>query len=53
MKEAVNLLENNTNTNDYENNSFYEVPLVRLPGFEPGLGAWGAPVLDQTGPQPL
>ena len=29
-----------------ENNNF----LVRLPGFEPGLGAWGAPVLDQTGP---
>ena len=26
--------------------------LVRLPGFEPGLGAWGAPVLDQARPQP-
>ena len=25
---------------------------MRQPGFEPGLGAWGAPVLDQTGPQP-
>ena len=26
--------------------------LVRQPGFEPGLGAWGAPVLDQARPQP-
>ena len=27
--------------------------LVRLPGFEPGLEAWEAPVLDQARPQPL
>jgi hypothetical protein len=26
--------------------------MVRQPGFEPGLGAWGAPVLDQARPQP-
>ena len=29
-----------------------ELKLMRLPGFEPGLGAWGAPVLDQSRPQP-
>ena len=35
-----------------ETGSSYVDQVVRLPGFEPGLGAWGAPVLDQTGPQP-
>lgn len=25
---------------------------MRPPGFEPGLGAWGAPVLDQARPRP-
>ena len=30
----------------------FVVYMVRLPGFEPGLEAWEASVLDQTRPQP-
>lgn len=28
------------------------VSVVRLPGFEPGLEAWKASILDQSRPQP-
>ena len=60
LKEYIKRLEGSNYSNDGGKVLFREGfsskekgSMVRLPGFEPGLGAWGAPVLDQTGPQPL
>ena len=53
LKNAIRRLEASNphkTTKDLSVNTSSQKKLVRLPRFEPGLGAWGAPVLDQTRP---